>query len=73
MKKILTIATIAIFFVAFIAYEVLIIDDQDLCLDSGVCKAGLELNTEKGKIIINQQTCQEINGEWQEELNRCKF
>lgn len=73
MKKIFTITTIIMFFIAFIAYEILIIDNQDLCLDSGVCKAGIELNTEKGKIIINKQTCQENNGKWQPEFNQCKF
>lgn len=47
--------------------------DKDVCLDTGFCKAGLELNTGKGNIIVNQQTCIENDGIWNNEKNVCKF
>ena len=39
-------------------------DDLDFCLDTGVCKEGLPFNTEKGKIIVNKDTCLDHNGKW---------
>ena len=47
--------------------------DKEVCLDTRVCKAGLELNTGKGMIIVNQQTCIENGGIWNNEKNVCKF
>ena len=49
-------------------------DDQDACLDSGVCKEGLTLNMENGEeVIINKETCKQYNGEWREKHNDCYF
>ena len=47
--------------------------DTDICLDSGICKKGLELNTENGKIIVSQNTCISNNGKWQEKKEICSF
>ena len=47
--------------------------DQDVCLDTGLCKEGLELNTENGIITINDQTCKENNGIWIAEKQVCCF
>ena len=48
-------------------------DDVDFCLDTGVCQEGLPLNTEKGKIIVNKDTCLDHNGKWDEKYTRCHF
>ena len=48
-------------------------DDLDFCLDTGVCQEGLSLNTEKGKIIVNKDTCLDHNGKWDEKYTRCHF
>ena len=31
------------------------------------------LNTEKGKIIVNKDTCLDHNGKWDEKYTRCHF
>ena len=43
-------------------------DDLDFCLDTGYCKEGLTLNTEKGKIIVNKETCSDHDGIWEENI-----
>ena len=47
--------------------------NTDICIDSGICKKGLALNTENGKIIISEESCLENKGKWQEEKEICSF
>ncbi len=46
-------------------------DDKDACLDIGICKEGLQLNTEHGLITINKETCLKYNWEWRDDWKDC--
>lgn len=48
-------------------------DDKDFCLDTGICKTGLEVNTEYGLIEINKENCIRYNWEWIEESKMCNM
>lgn len=39
------------------------LDDKDMCLDSGYCKFGLKLNIDGQEITIIESSCLENNGE----------
>ncbi|GBF23358.1 hypothetical protein tpqmel_0762 [Candidatus Gastranaerophilus sp. (ex Termes propinquus)] len=45
--------------------------DKDSCLDTGVCKEGLEINTEYGKIKINKENCLKYGFAWDEKRKWC--
>ena len=47
--------------------------DKDICLDSGLCKKGMKVNTENGCIIINEKNCINNNGTWNKDKNECQF
>ena len=49
------------------------LDDKDSCLDTGICKQGLEVNTEYGLIKINKETCTQYNWQWIEEYKICNI
>lgn len=71
--KILLIILGLIFIIILLSMILLTMKDQDVCLDTGLCKEGLELNTENGIITINDQTCKENNGIWIVEKQVCCF
>lgn len=71
--KILLIILGLIFIVILLSMILLTMNDQDVCLDIGFCKAGLELNTSNGIITVNEQTCKENNGFWIAEKQVCCF
>ncbi len=48
-------------------------NDKDICLDSGLCKKGMKVNTENGCIIINEKNCINNNGTWNKDKNECQF
>ena len=52
----------------FVAY---LLDDKDFCLDTGVCKENLQLNTEYGLITINEETCKKYNWKWDSKRRYC--
>lgn len=64
------IAPIALF---AIYYMEIFTSDKDLCLDSGICKEGLEINTEYGFIKINEQNCRKYNWQWNFDNSECKI
>lgn len=45
--------------------------DVDICLDSGICSEGIEVNTEKGKILVNKENCNKYKYEWNEIKKYC--
>jgi len=47
--------------------------DKDACLDSSICKEGLEINTEYGLIKINQKNCIKYGWIWDEKRKRCNM
>ena len=47
--------------------------DKDVCLDTGFCKEGLEVNTRGYTIIINEQTCKANEGIWITKKKICNF
>jgi len=73
MKKILlslVIVPIILFLFLFLILS-LIKDDKDFCLDSGICKENLQLNTEYGRIIINEENCKKYNWKWDSKKRYC--
>ena len=46
-------------------------DDKDYCLDSGICKENLQLNTEYGLITINEETCNKYHWKWDSKRHYC--
>ena len=75
-KILLITSIIGLFIILYLPIKMFInywFDDLDFCLDTGVCQEGLPLNTEKGKIIVNKDTCLDHNGKWDEKYTRCHF
>ena len=71
--KIFIISIAIVLSIQVILFVNYLFDDLDFCLDTGVCQEGLSLNTEKGKIIVNKDTCLDHNGKWDEKYTRCHF
>ena len=46
---------------------------KDTCLDSSICKEGLEVNTEYGLIKINKNNCLKYGWIWDEKIKSCNF
>jgi hypothetical protein len=46
-------------------------DDKDFCLDTAICKEGLEINTEHGRILVNKENCEKYNWIWDDENKMC--
>ncbi len=44
----------------------------NMCVTMGSCKAGSEIKTVSGNVIINQQTCQANGWSWDTQKNVCK-
>lgn len=53
-----------------IAY-ITMLDDKDICLDSGYCKLGMKININGQEITINKSSCLENNGKLKK--NVCIF
>ncbi|MBP3821681.1 hypothetical protein J6G99_08585 [bacterium] len=47
--------------------------DLDFCLDTGICKKGIKINTEYGKIKINKFNCIKHNWHWDSKNETCKL
>lgn len=69
---------IFIFFIAFIMlsifyffYIMIQVSKEDTCLDIGLCKKGLTINTEYGMVEINKNSCEKYNWKWIEDTNTC--
>ena len=62
--KIILFTAIFIPTILFILYAIFVKDDKDICLDIGSCNAGMEVNVEGKKIIVNEISCKENNGKW---------
>lgn len=76
LRKILYLMLIATIFITIIAAIILVFiytsfSDKDFCLDSNICKEGLTINTEHGKILINKSSCENYNWKWLEDTNSC--
>lgn len=50
-----------------------IIFSKDSCLDSSICREGLQLNTEYGLIEINKENCEKYGWEWREKAKVCNL
>lgn len=76
MKILFILVSSIVVFLMFIALGIFGIlyfvkDDKDFCLDSGICKEGLKLNTEHGKITISRENCKKYHWVWNEEQSTC--
>ncbi len=48
-------------------------DKKDSCLDIGICSEGLEINTEYGKIKVNEENCLKYYWIWNKDKRWCDF
>lgn len=48
-------------------------DEKDFCMDTGICKDGMNVNTKYGKIIIDKENCIKHKWIWNEEKSFCKI
>lgn len=61
-----------ILFILILGIFYVIKDDKDICLDSGICKEGLDVNTQYGTITITKENCIKYNWFWNDEKRICK-
>lgn len=48
-------------------------DDKDYCLDTAICKEGLEINTEYGLVKINKENCLKYGWIWDDDSKMCNM
>ena len=48
-------------------------NDKDSCLDTSICKEGLEINTEYGLIKVNKENCLKYNWKWDDKSKYCNM
>lgn len=70
--KIIILSFLILFILIFGVFYV-IKDDKDICLDSGICREGLIINTQYGEISINKENCIKYNWLWNDEKRFCKI
>ena len=70
--KIIILSFLILFILIFGVFYV-IKDDKDICLDSGICREGLIINTKYGEISINKENCIKYNWLWNDEKRFCKI
>ena len=70
--KIIVLSFLILFILIFGVFYV-IKDDKDICLDSGICREGLIINTQYGEISINKENCIKYNWLWNNEKRFCKI
>lgn len=47
--------------------------NEDICLDTGYCAAGLELKVNEKTIIVDENSCLANNGIWNQNKKLCVF
>lgn len=70
--KIIILSFLILFILIFGVFYV-IKDDKDICLDGGICREGLIINTQYGEISINKENCIKYNWLWNNEKRFCKI
>jgi len=70
--KIIVLSFLILFILIFGVFYV-IKDDKDICLDSGICREGLIINTQYREISINKENCIKYNWLWNDEKRFCKI
>ena len=70
--KIIVLSFLILFILIFGVFYV-IKEDKDICLDSGICREGLIINTQYGEISINKENCIKYNWLWNDEKRFCKI
>lgn len=73
MKKIFKKILIFLFLAFFCISYCYLTDKKDSCLDTGICPEGIEINTEYGKLIINEQNCIKYHWKWNKNKQWCDF
>ena len=48
-------------------------NDKVVCLDTGVCKAGLHVVINGQEILVNENSCSKNNGQWNVDKKHCAF
>ena len=70
--KIIVLSFLILFILIFGVFYV-IKNDKDICLDSGICREGLIINTQYREISINKENCIKYNWLWNDEKRFCKI
>ena len=70
--KIIVLSFLILFILIFGVFYV-IKDDKYICLDSGICREGLIINTQYREISINKENCIKYNWLWNDEKRFCKI
>lgn len=75
MNKIFKIIVLSFLILFILIFGVFYVskDDKDICLDSGICREGLIINTQYGEISINKENCIKYNWLWNNEKRFCKI
>lgn len=75
MNKIFKIIALSLLILLILVFSVFYVikDDKDICLDSGICKEGLDVNIQYGEITINKENCIKYNWLWNDEKRFCKI
>ena len=73
MKKSIIVSCIVIaLLIVLCSYKnLLTIIEKDSCLDTSICKQGIEVNTEYGFVEINYENCLKYGWKWREETKSC--
>ena len=70
--KIIVLSFLILFILIFGVFYVIKVD-KDICLDSGICREGLIINTQYREISINKENCIKYNWLWNDEKRFCKI
>ena len=73
MNKIFKIIVLSFLILFIFGVFYVIKDDKDICLDSGICREGLIINTQYREISINKENCIKYNWLWNDEKRFCKI
>lgn len=71
--KTISISVIIITLIFCILLVIYFFDNKDACLDTGICKDGLKINTEYGLIKINKENCLKYNWKWEDKSKYCNM
>lgn len=73
MKNIIKITLIVLILLLFCVVIFYLADKKDSCLDTGICSEGVEVNTQYGKMKVNEENCLKYNWKWDNNKKWCDF
>lgn len=73
MKNIIKFVLIFFVFTLSLVVYLYFTDKKDSCLDTGICSEGVEINTQYGKIMVNEESCLKYHWVWNKDKQWCDF